>query len=487
MIILVVAVPLLLGLLALSALLGGKAGEFSFAEKIALSFMLGLGTLTILMFILGKFGIFLNLSNILIVVALLALVLIVYLVQKRTFCLTVPELKGLSLQGFSRLDWFLLALIALKVVFVLSFALVKPVVDVDAFQFYSIVAKGVFFDGSFTLPYLQQFIGDKPLLPFLTQGWTLVGLGSDNDALIKIFSPLLFTCWLAIFFSALRRYYPRTPSLFFTFLAGTFPFIVYHATTAYADVPVTVYYGTATIYLYLFMKECVLGNRTKAGTLLLVAASLLGISIWTKKAILVLAGINVVVVAVFLLLNRLRLERALWRSIAGSGLIFILFAGPWLVMGQFGTIVNVITGLFGSTPGPVAATTAAAVEQPGNKLELILTIFSRKLFLYADWHLLWALVVASLVFFYRRVFSQPLVFLLAIVVLDLLSLFVQFGSGETFRWLLDGTLFDRLAMNSVPVALLLCAEAILPGFIPGPKGNSPAASSRVSRGNKKGS
>jgi len=460
----VIAIPLLLGLLVLSALLGDKAGEFSITEKVALSLMLGLGTLTILMFLLGKAGIFLSLTSILAAVVLLSATLALFLGLKRTFCLTVTEFKLLNLKGFSKLDWLLLTLIALKILLILFSALVKPVVDVDAFQQYSIVAKGVFYDGSFTIPYLQQFIGDKPLLPFLTQGWAMVGLGSDNDALIKIFSPLLFTCWLAIFFSSLRRYYPRTPSLFFTFLAGTFPFIVYHATTAYADIPVTVYYGTATIYLFLFMKEFILGNKTKAGPLLLVAASLLGISIWAKKAALVLAGINLVILGIFLLFNRLQLDRPTWKLISGALLIFLLFAGPWLVLGQFITIANVITSLFGSTPNPAGATATAAIGQPGNKAEMILAIFSRKLFLYADWHLLWALVVASLVFFYRRVFSQPLVFLLMIVGLDLLSLFVQFGSGATFVLLLDGTLLDRLAMNSVPAALFFCAEAILPVF-----------------------
>jgi len=461
MIIFVIAVLLFLGLFVLSALLGHKASELGSWEKIALALLLGLGTLTIIMFLLGKAGISLNLFNILLAASALALVLAVYLLRIKSFCVTIAEFKVKTLTA---VDWLLVSLIALKTVFVFFSALIKPVVDIDAFQQYAIVAKGVFYDGSFTLPYLQQFIGDKPLLPFLAQGWALLGLGSVNDSLIKVFSPTLFLCLLVIFYAALKRYYSRTQSLLFTFLASTFPFIVYHATTAYADVPITVYYGAATIYLYLFMKELHQGNRSKADTLLLIALSLLGIAVWAKKAALVLAGINLVMLAIFLFFNRIQLDRTTWRSIAGALLIFLLFAGPWLVLGQFGSIAAVVTGLFHSQATSAGAATAAAAEQTGNKAEMIVSIFSRKLFLYADWHLLWALVICSMVFFYRRVFSQPLVYLLAIIGLGLLSLFVQFGSGETFRWLLDGTLFDRLAMNSVPAALFFCAEAILPGL-----------------------
>ena len=37
---------------------------------------------------------------------------------------------------------------------------------------------------------------------------------------------------------------------------------------------------------------------------------------------------------------------------------------------------------------------------------------------------------------------------------------VQFETGGSFRWLLDGTLLDRLVMNEMPLALFISAEII---------------------------
>jgi len=462
----VLLVPLALGLGALSFLLGNDRGKFTAPEKLALSFLLGLGFLTLLMFLAGMSGLKLTFLTVAAPALLVTAGLITYALKSGRFCLDRPEFK-LPNEPYQPIEWLLLGLLALKTLYVYFTALIKPLVDVDAFQQYSIVAKAIFFDGSFTLPYLYQFYGDKPLLPFLAQGWAFLGMGAANDALFKVLFPTVFLALLVIFYAVVRRSAGRTMSLLFTFLLSTLPLLVYHTTTAYADVTITAYYAAATFYLYLFMKE-----RAKSSAA--VGFTLLGFAVWAKKAGLILAGVNILFLVIFLLADK---ERQLWRKAVIPFVIFLIIISPWLALGRLGTFETVIRSFIGAKTAPLAA---AAVAQPApeeSKLPVIAAIFGRKLFLYGDWHLTWGLFVLSLVFFYKRAFRPPLVYLLAIILLDFSSLFVQFGSGETFRWLLDGTLFDRLVMNEVPVVLYFAALAIIPGWterLPADAGRAPA-------------
>ena len=446
----VLIVPLVFGLVLLSLLIQKGAQHFSPWEKLALAFPLGLGFIALIMFFLGILKMPLTLASIMISIALISLLIGLYLLRTRSFCFTPNEFK-FSVPKMNAVEIILLALISLKVLFVIFSAIIKPVVDVDAFQQYSIVAKAIFFDGGFTLPYLNQFYGDKPLLPFLAQGWAFLGLGTPNDALMKVIFPTLFLCLLVIFYSILKRQFNRLHSMLFTWLLCSLPFLVYHATTAYADVTITVYYAAATFYLYLFMKE-------QKSDLAAVGFALLGFAVWAKKAGFILAGVNILFLLIYLIAQK---DSRLWRKAAIPFIIFLIIVLPWLALGRLGTFESVIRSFIGAKTSSVAAPAAVQPAPVESKLPAIISIFGRKLFLYGDWHLTWGLLVISLVFFYRQAFRPPLVYLLGIILLDFTSLFVQFGSGETFRWLLDGTLFDRLVMNEVPLVLFFCAAAIL--------------------------
>jgi len=141
-------------------------------------------------------------------------------------------------------------------------------------------------------------------------------------------------------------------------------------------------------------------------------------------------------------------------------IIFISISVPWLVYSQAQTPLGTIRQIFGKAeviPSPTVAQ-APLID----KTDIVFSTFLRKLFLYADWHLLWLLFSITLIFFYKKAFSKPLIFLLAIILLDISALFVQFRFGASFTWILDGTLLDRLVMNYVPLVLYFCAETIIP-------------------------
>jgi len=469
MILLTLLIPLILGLFLLSTI-NYKQGRL--AEKLALSFMLGLGILVIIMFILSLLNLSLNLIDLTIAVAILILLMAKARISplpqgEGIIGVRAFQLKSLSLPKLDWLEWSLLLIIGLKLALTFFFALIKPMIDVDAFQFYSIVAKGLFYQKNYFAPYLTQFMFDKPPFPFLAQGWVLISANTMNDCLLKIIGPVLFLCLLVIFYSCLRKEISRTSALLFTFFLSTLPFMLYHATTAYADLYISCYFAVGGIYLYQAMKE-------KASSLnyLLIAAVCLAITVWTKRGGLVLSLVCFFVYLIFSLINKTNLKNSLLAL-----LTFILLILPWLILGKAGLFIDLFRLTIGQIISSPAAISTAQEMGPLPNTAVIIAVFSKKLFLYADWHLTMALFIVSLVFFFRRAVSQPAVYLLAIIIFCLSSIFIQFGSIGMFRWLLDGTLLDRLVMNEIPLILYFCGIVIGPSLFNAQKKNACAQDS----------
>jgi len=450
----VILVPFVFGRLLLSALTGDEQPEIGFLEVSALSFAIGLGGVTILMYLLSWLNIPLTLLNILATLAGISAILIIFLFKEKSFFIRFKKPKFASLDWQ---EWLLTGLIFIKIVFVFFSALVKPVIDIDAILYYSIVAKGIFYGQSFFAPYLQTFIASKPPFPYLAQGWTLIGLQQPNDCYLKLFSAILFLCLIIIFYSVLRRSLSRKPSLVFAFFLSTLPLLVYHATTAYADLLITFYFSVAGLYSYLFIKQ---GQRNH----LILALIFCGLTVWAKKAGFILAGIDLFLLFIFL--PRPQLKKT------------IPYLAIFLVL-----IAPILAGRMIDTFGMLNPT--LSFEQPQLSLEektsAMIPIVGKKLFLYADWHLTWLLFLAALIFFPKQLAKTGQNFLLAIILLSLLAILGQFATAGSFRWLLDGTLLDRLLMPVVPLTLFFSGQIFLAKL----DGTSPAKGSVLAKSVRK--
>jgi 4-amino-4-deoxy-L-arabinose transferase-like glycosyltransferase len=456
---LVLLLPVAAGLLFLSFFPLKK--ELFFVEKLALAFLTGSILIVMMMFFLALLRIPVDRISLLITLLLLSALTGWYLVKKRTFIFDLKEVgSGLrpDLRGFSLLEYLLLALMAAKTVYLFFVTLVKPVIDIDAISMYSAGAKGIFYAQTFLTGFVLGTIHDKPLFPYLSQAAVLIGLGTFNDCLIKVLTPVMFVCLLIIFYSALRRCASRLFALTFTFLLSTLPFMVFHAATAYSDFPQMVYYSLATVYLFLFMKELDGGRPETAYPLLTVSAILLGASVWVKKGGMAMAVVNVAILLVYLFGKRL-LQKDKRARLYPAALTFVLLALPSVVFSQANFLFTGIKGMVVGAPADAAATAGEA-----NRFQVVVSTVARKLFLYADWQLLWLLLVLVLIFCFRRAFKGALLYLLAIIVLDLCAIVFQFSFGASFQYLLDGTLLDRLVMGVVPVVLFYCACALAPYF-----------------------
>ncbi|OGC32356.1 hypothetical protein A2311_05290 [candidate division WOR-1 bacterium RIFOXYB2_FULL_48_7] len=453
---LIIGLPAIYGSIWLSLILGNEKAQFSWPEKGALSIGLGLGLIILTMFSLDLLHQALTFSSIIFGLSLVSFPALIYLIKQKNYCFSLKEFLP-PWPKLANYEWLIIFLISLKSTFVLFSALVKPVVDCDAFQFYAIVAKGIFFDHSFSLPHLQQYIGDKPLLPFLAQGWTFLAQNSTNDSYLKLIPAVMFICLIIVFYAVARRLAAMPIALLFAWMLSTLPFFVYHATTAYADLAISFFYVIGTFYLCLLIREISAKKSAVSFAYILLSAIFLGLTVWAKRAGLVLAGIDLfILLAVVIHYREILVKQDYWRLATGL-LVFLLIVLPWLMLGQLGTLTQITKSMI-TAPAIVQGSTA--INPDNGRFLAMISIFGRKLFLYNDWQLAWAGLIIVFAFFWRQILKPPYSFILLIIIIDLLSLFVQFGSGETFRWLLDGTLLDRLLLNQVPIVLFYCLLVI---------------------------
>jgi len=424
-------------------------------ERLALGYGIGVGLITIIMFILSLLKIPLTLPVIILFLIGIFFVALCYVLNNNYIFLNINKLfpvdhggrdiKGIALKG-------LIVALAFKMLFVLFSAIIKPMIDVDSFVYYALHAKAIFLKHNALMQYNLQLIGDKPLFPQLSLAWFSIGMGAWDDALMKSVNAILFISLIFIFYCALRRYYPRLYSMFFTFLLSTLPFIAHHATTAYADFPQTYYYSAGTIYLLLFIKGWA-DDKERSFKDLLVAAILLGISLFVKRGGLFIVAIDSFVILAFFIIKRRDLVIDDFKKIIVPIGAFMLIVLPWLIFSQ----AEVVKYLQASNAG---GGSVPAQDNTG-RLMTVITLGLWRMFFYSNWQLSWLLFILIFLMLLTRlrvIIRSHIVYMLAIVALNLLMYTVQFSRDPYFGWLVDGTMFDRLLMNSMPVVVYFIAE-----------------------------
>ncbi|MFA5839264.1 MAG: hypothetical protein WC890_01245 [Candidatus Margulisiibacteriota bacterium] len=450
-------VPFTLGTCALSSVISRNG--LRLMEKFFLAMLAGIALQVILMFILPFIKIPLTLAYILAGDLLVCLVMAIFLFFNKSFFFNRNELSQLTMpQGLTWIEISLMALMSLKFIYVFFEALIKPVIDIDAISMYSVGAKAIFIKHTFLDSFILQTIHDKPFFAYLSQAWLLISLQSFNDCLIKLFYPIIFICLLGVFYSQARRFWPRQFSLLFTFLLSSFPFMVFHATTAYVDFSQTAYYAISTIYLFLFIKE--IDQKTQltiaAHDFFTLSLVFLAFSLWIKRGGIFLAAINLVSIIMYLFIFKRKLLASQLRSFILPAGYFILLTLPWIIYSQ----ASIFWGTLGVATQEVA--TQASNTAAGSNFQVVFSTLLNKLFLYSDWHLLWGMFILATLFCLWKKTTRPILFLLTIIILNIFALFFDFSLGHAFAYLLDGTLLDRLVMVSTPIVLFYCAEVFSP-------------------------
>ncbi|MFA5876411.1 MAG: hypothetical protein WC901_07015 [Candidatus Margulisiibacteriota bacterium] len=460
-----VLIPWLLGLAIISIIL--KKQPTSAIERSGLAFGVGIGLITLIMFMLNLFQISLNFPFLLFCISLIMLPCLGFAKFAGYPVLPIQSLKNPRLalthptaprQIFRRLEYGLLFLICVKVFYVFFESLVKPVMDCDALWRHSLIAKAIFLDKTFQAPFTLTLIKDNPPFVSFAQAWVFFCSQSWNECLGKIIFPCLFLSLLMVFYANLRKSFSLLSALTYTFLLSALPFLALHATTAYADFPQTYFYSIGTLYLFIFIKD-----NFRLPSNLIISALFLGMGIFVKRHGFYLAGIDTLVLAAACLFQPklkgaklIQLKSILLPFIA----ILVVISFPWLYFNH----VNLIAGTQNIAQTLVAQPNLTIQENlpplPA-RFSDALNIFFQKMFFFGNWHLAWALFVLCTIFFFKKIFRPPLVYLWCLVMLNLLYVFIALTFLPAFRFLLDGTLMNRVMLYQMPLVILCCAFASL--------------------------
>ncbi|MCX5750220.1 MAG: hypothetical protein NT099_00870 [Candidatus Saganbacteria bacterium] len=290
--------PVIIGLMAVSLVLGKKA-DLPFAEKNALSFLIGVALLTLSLLLFGLAGIPFVFIYVVIFWALILSVVLFFMIKNKA-SFSIP--LYLPFSGSSWLERFLALVIGFKIIYIYFQALISPIYTWDALMNWSYRAKVFFFARGLALdgnvaPFFGGVLQNYPINIPLMQTWVAICLQGWDEFLIKIIFPTFFLCLVIIFYYELRRFTERRYALFFTFLLTAMPLLVYHASSGYMDFIVGAYFFAAAAMLWNWIKS---GEKP-----FLILSSLLGVgAAWTKDEGLVLWGILFFVFLVYSLFQK---------------------------------------------------------------------------------------------------------------------------------------------------------------------------------------
>ncbi len=261
-----IAIPTLLGALVLAVLLR-EDRETGLLERLAFSYPLGVGLLTMQIFLLGLFRVPLILAYTAGVPMIEIAALSVWAWRAKVALfpplafglvreITSPESSPLKKAALA----FLWGWIAVKTGSVFLEASLRPIYAWDVWANWSVAPKLFYQAKSLLLDAPpEDFFGRGPLsrfLPYplnnhLQQLWISLWNGGFDEVLVKLSSPFYLLSMAVVLYSMMHREIGRLAALGLLAVFLSSPLLSYHAIELYSDMPVSVYYLCALVaFLY---------------------------------------------------------------------------------------------------------------------------------------------------------------------------------------------------------------------------------------------
>lgn len=330
------ALPIALGFLVITALLRDDR-EASLIERLCLSYPLGLGLLTVQMFLLGLLRIPLTLlfttSPLIIEIGCL----LVWL-RSQKVSLIPRRQPGLfeELSSSKIIAWKKTALLALlfwvivKLVSVLVETSLRPLYAWDVWANWSAGAKMFYATHSLMLDSpAQDFFGRGvvsrilayPLHNPLTQVWLALWAGSFDEVLVKFSAPLYLIALAGYLYRIIARETSSLISVTVLVMILSSPLLSYHAIELYSDLPLSIY--------LLFALAAVLQAMRGKQAYWILAGIFSAQALFTKDEALFLVAPLMLSACIFLWRNKTPSSRPYHQ--AAALLLPLLLVVPWFI------------------------------------------------------------------------------------------------------------------------------------------------------------
>ncbi len=442
--------PALLGYLMIE-LITSKDGLLKPLEKLAVSYCLGVGILTFIMFLIGAFGLPMDLRGILIACSVFFVLPLVLVARK----LTAPRFGAAAfvakLKSLKWYEWLFSGLILLRICFSYFSALIKPIGDVDAFANWSLRAKVFFFAHGLSLGKTHGYYagGGQPNYPInipLFETWIYTVLGTWNDLLVKAIFPTFLLALVIIFYYSMRRMYGRSLSLFSTYLLTTLPLLVYHSSSSYTDFPLCVYFSSSVFFLISYLE-----SRDRRH--LIISALLAGIGAWTKNE-----GFYLMIVGAATFALCFAMQKKDLKTTTKEVLVYVLIGSVFKVSWSlFKLIYRVPKEIWQNIEY------GKAIECL-SRIPVILERFYKRFFFYGNWNIAWFMFVVMFIIMLlpaNKNPSKPRQLCSFLICLFCFSAFVLiYYITPNYTWLLDGTTVNRNTLLIMPVVIFFISSGI---------------------------
>ncbi|WP_297094219.1 glycosyltransferase family 39 protein [uncultured Draconibacterium sp.] len=235
------------------------AGRFSFIEILGLSFPVGIGVVTFVMFLLNILGITLSRTNLITAIVLITVAFYYKLIMKPK--LIVEGYNTISKKTFWQvgrfnLIWFVFVLAVVGVLFfVTKKSLYTPTFSTDSVSSFDLYAKAIAHEGTL----LNSLIYDKavgfgaaypPLTAFSLSYVYIFGFQSS-----KIIPALLFISFIVSFYSLILKNISSTPAIIATFGLVVAPELLAQSALNTTSVPNAMYASLGLMALFTWYKR----------------------------------------------------------------------------------------------------------------------------------------------------------------------------------------------------------------------------------------
>ncbi|MBU1164181.1 glycosyltransferase family 39 protein [Patescibacteria group bacterium] len=324
-------VPWYLGWVVVSLL--DKHDNLAYLYKLAVSFLIGIGLMTTIIFIYTWTGGNLVGRTLLpMMITPIILLEIIHFKFKSEFSFKKCYKEVKKIKEIIKWKKLNLILLTLLVIYVLSQSVLgayqiihNPTYDFDAWNNWNLRPKVIYTQHQLPMNKPNEFflgggIKSYPLNDPLLKVWQASLLTKWNENVINLYSLVFYIALIFLFYQSLPKIFSRTIKLISTYLLASLPFLVLHSRIAYADLEITSFIFLAYSALFMYL-------QTRDKPYLYISAFGLAFSIWTKNEGFALVLPSLIIFMIFLVISKqLRFKTSIKYLLTS---LFIV--SPWLL------------------------------------------------------------------------------------------------------------------------------------------------------------